>query len=201
MPFKHEHNGSKGTPRRYQATLEGVARREPASLETLYRETRSKIFAIAVRILRCPEAAEEVTQDVYLQVWRQAPAFDPTRGNPWAWIATIARTRSIDRFRATRKESRVDGLSDVNLDSIVASENPEKESFQSEISSQVAWALQRLNPEQRQAIDGAYFKGLSQSEMSRLWNVPLGTIKTRVRLGIRRLGDFLQGMELAGSFE
>ncbi|MBY0248266.1 MAG: sigma-70 family RNA polymerase sigma factor [Nitrospiraceae bacterium] len=172
-----------------------TAQGDQVALATFYDRTSSQVFGLVFKILNNREAAEEVTLDVYTQVWRQAHAYDRTRGAPGAWLTMLARTRAIDRFRAGAVErSRIESLDAAAL---FASDDdtPEQEVEGQERRKFVQQALAVLTAEQRQAIALAYFYGLSQSEIAEKLQLPLGTVKTRVRLGMMKLRDALAPYE------
>lgn len=186
MSNKAEKSQSEASRKRQLAGLiDRVANQDQDALEELYEETRSLVFSTAWGILHNRESAEEALQDVYLQIWNKAAGYDPSRGNPWAWIITLARSRAVDQLR---REKRVDALdAEAVLGAMPAKEDPEEESLRSELRSWIAAALKRLSPEQRTVIEEAYFRGRSHSEIARRLRIPLGTIKTRIRLAVKRL--------------
>jgi RNA polymerase sigma-70 factor, ECF subfamily len=172
-----------------------TAQGDQVALATFYDRTSPQVFGLALKILNNREAAEEVTLDVYTQVWRQAHAYDQTRGAPGAWLMTLARTRAIDRFRAGSAEhGRIESLDAAEL---FASneETPEQDCEGQERRRYVLQALTTLTAEQRQAIALAYFYGLSQSEIAEKLQLPLGTVKTRMRLGMIKLREALAPYE------
>jgi RNA polymerase sigma-70 factor (ECF subfamily) len=161
------------------------------ALGSLYDETCSLVYGIALRVLRNEADAEEVTSDVYSQVWKSASTFDSARGSVNAWLTTLARSRSIDRLRArvrTQKEEALETISNVPS----SGETPESASWLGQQRAKVRAALQSLSPEQREVIELAYFSGLTQSELAERLQQPLGTIKTRIRLGMIKLRERLQ---------
>ncbi len=168
-----------------------VARGDSSALAELYDATSPFVFGLALKILRDSGAAEEVTLDVFLQVWRQARAFDDKRGKPSAWLVTMARSRAIDRLRSKARP----WVSAEPLDAAAARSSdgpgPHEECERSERRRRVASAMAQLSPEQREAITTAYFSGLSHSEIAARLGKPLGTIKTRIRLGMMRLREIL----------
>ena len=172
-----------------------TAQGDQAALATFYDRTSPQVFGLIYKILNNREAAEEVTLDVYTQVWRQAHTYDATRGRPGAWLMTLARTRAIDRFRAGAAEhGRIESLDAAEL--FASSEDtPEQEVAGQERRRYVQRALAMLNEEQRQAIALAYFYGLSQSEIADKLQLPLGTVKTRIRLGMIKLREVLAPYE------
>ena len=168
-----------------------MAQGDQSALSTLYDSTARLVYGLVLRIVNEAPSAEEVLLDVFSQVWRQAGQYDGKRGAPLAWIMTIARTRAIDRVRSTRQEQqRRDPLDTVQA---VRSESadPEQESVISERRFIVRQALAELTPEQRQVIELAYYSGMSHSEIAATLGQPLGTVKTRTRLGMMRLREAL----------
>lgn len=168
-----------------------AARGDQHALATLYDRTSPHVYGLALKILGDQSAAEEVTLDVYTQVWRQAHTYDGQRGSPGGWLMTLARTRAIDRFRAGFQERNrqtpleaAEFLPDERND-------PEQDSVDEERRRLVQRALAELSTEQRETISLAYFWGLSQSEIAEKLSLPLGTVKTRVRLGMMKLRELL----------
>jgi len=172
-----------------------TAQGDQAALATLYDRTSPQVFGFVLKILNNREAAEEVTLDVYTQVWRQAHTYDRTRGAPGAWLMMLARTRAIDRFRAGAGErSRIESL-DVAALFASGEDTPEQDAEGRERRKFVQQALAVLTVEQRQAIALAYFYGLSQSEIAQKLQLPLGTVKTKMRLGMMKLREALAPYE------
>ena len=164
---------------------------DQSALAALFDASNRLVFGIVLRVLGDRAAAEEVLLDVYTQVWRQAAAYDPGRGRPAAWLLMIARTRAIDRLRSGRFEQRREPIEAAeNEPSPVG--NPEEASVDSERRNLVRTALGNLAPEQRQVIELAYFGGLSHTEIATKTGQPLGTVKTRARLGMLKLSELLR---------
>jgi RNA polymerase sigma-70 factor (ECF subfamily) len=164
---------------------------DQSALAALFDASNRLVFGIVLRVLGDRAAAEEVLLDVYTQVWRQAAAYDPVRGRPAAWLLTIARTRAIDRLRSGRFEQRREPIEAAeNEPSPVV--NPEEASVDSERRNLVRTALGNLAPEQRLVIELAYFGGLSHTEIATKTGQPLGTVKTRARLGMLKLSELLR---------
>ena len=161
-------------------------------------KTSSHVYGLALRVLNDTTMAEEVTMDVYLQVWKEAGRFDQERGNPTVWLSVITRSRAIDRVRVGRKDREGREPLDTLVESQGMDADPEQSSFYLEQCRIVREALANLPPEQREVIELAYFGGLSQSEMAAKIRQPIGTVKTRVRLGMIRLrnilGPFAEGL-------
>src|SRR5262245_36236736 len=160
-----------------------TAQGDEGALTALYDGTAATVNGLALRILGDPGAAEEVTGDVYLQVWRQAVRFDPRRGAPLTWLLMLTRSRAIDRLRSGSGQATTAPLSRA---ATVASEapDPEESSTIQERREAVRRALGEVPVEQRLAIELAYFSGLSHTEIAATLNEPLGTVKTRIRLGM-----------------
>ncbi|HEY7910550.1 MAG TPA: sigma-70 family RNA polymerase sigma factor [Blastocatellia bacterium] len=169
-----------------------VAEGDQSALTRLYDNTSRLVFGLILRIVGDRSTAEEVLLDVYTQVWRQAATYDVKRGAPIAWLLTISRSRAIDRVRS----GKFDSQNRESLDSIgelsSATSNPEDQSVLSERQRLVRAALDTLSPEQREVIELAYFSGLSHSEIALRLGQPLGTVKTRTRLGMIKLRDALK---------
>jgi len=169
--------------------LHAVARGDEGALARLYDQYRVILFGLLVRILNSREEAEDILQEVFLQVWRQAADFDEKRGRPFTWLVTLARSRAIDRLRQLGARQR--------LATAAAQEQPDEASDALSDTVKLAQkdivrrALAELPEEQRHALMLAYFEGLTQSEIASKLGAPLGTIKTRMRLGMIKLRALL----------
>ena len=173
------------------AIIERAAAGDQHAVSELYDATSRLVYGLVLRILGDDGAAEEVLLDVYMQVWRQAAAYDSGRGAPLAWLATIARSRAIDRLRAGRQEwQRARSLETVSQQS--TGEDLEEAAYVAELREVVRGALGTLSSEQREALELAYYGGLSHSEIAERLGQPLGTIKTRIRLGMIKLRALLK---------
>lgn len=168
-----------------------VAGRDQSAMAELYDASSARVFGLALRILRERNAAEDAVVEVYAQVWRDASSFDAQRGNVRAWLQTLARSRAIDILRSRKRESPSDPLEiarEVHSDG----PGPEEQSSELQRRNYVRAALGDLRPEQREAIELAYFSDFSHSEIASKLGQPLGTIKTRIRLGMMALRELLQ---------
>jgi RNA polymerase sigma-70 factor (ECF subfamily) len=174
------------------AVVQRIASGDADALSELYDGTSRLVFGLILRVVGNREVAEEVLLDVYTQVWRQAGAYDPARGNPLAWLTTIARTRAIDRLRSGRPDVQRRQPLDLLVGEVSRSDTPEEAAATAERCRLVRTAMDSLAAEQRQAIELAYYSGLSHSEIATQLGHPLGTIKTRVRLGMMKLADMLR---------
>ena len=168
-----------------------TAQGDEIALGSLYDQTCSHVYGLALRVLNDPTMAEEVTLDVYMQVWRQASQFNQQRGKPIVWLAVLTRSRAIDRLRVGQQERERREPLDVVTEEIDTDSNPEESTVYSEQCRFVQQALASLASEQRQVIEMAYFGGLSQSEIATQLGEPLGTVKTRIRLGMNKLRTIL----------
>ena len=182
------------------ALLGQVAGGDQSALTTLYDSTSRLVFGLVLRILNDRSTAEEVLLDVYTQVWRQASSYDSKRGAPLAWMMTIARSRAIDRLRAGRQELQHREPLDSVGEARSKADSPEVATEISERQKIVRQALDTLSTEQREVIELAYFSGLSHSEIALHLGQPLGTVKTRTRLGMIKLRELLKPV-LGGNYE
>ena len=163
---------------------------DKAALAILYRLTAPKLFGVCLRICRDYQAAEDILNEVYLNVWRRRVPFEPERGRALAWLCTITRNRSIDWVRRYGRPTE----SDVVLASLPSLEpDPEELAISAQASSQLHLCLDKLKPEQRKSIRTAFFDGVTYAELAVRENVPLGTMKTWVRRGLLKLKDCLHG--------
>ena len=160
-------------------------------MTTLYDSTSRLVFGLILRVVGDRSTAEEVVLDVYTQIWRQAATYDRKRGAPLAWMMTIARTRGIDRLRSSKNDLTKEPL-DATPEIAATTPSPEEASVVSERRRLVRSALDMLSAEQREVIELAYYSGLSHSEIAMRLNQPLGTVKTRTRLGMMKLRDTLR---------
>ena len=163
---------------------------EHAALAELYDNSCHLVFGLALRILGDHAAAEDAVVEVYAQAWREAKSFDGRRGTASAWLLTLTRSRAIDLLRTRQRERAADPLDSAG-DVPSALPNPEESASSAERDRSVRNALQTLSAEQRQAIELAYFSGFSHTEIALRLGQPLGTVKTRIRLGMLRLRELL----------
>jgi RNA polymerase sigma-70 factor (ECF subfamily) len=176
--------------------VERLRAQDQTALDTLYERYSKVVYAIALRIIGQAADAEDVVVDSFWQVWQQAASYDASRGQLRTWIVTIARSRALDRLRALRRSPLADAEEvDVAGREIVADDDPEQAAWLAQQSSIVRTALASLPREQREALELAYYHGLSQSEVAERLGEPLGTIKTRIRLGMMKLREQLQVLQ------
>jgi RNA polymerase sigma-70 factor (ECF subfamily) len=172
-----------------EVLLARISRGDAAALRVLYDRCSARALSLALRVLGTRSEAEEVVQETFVQVWRQAASYDASRGGAMAWIATIARSRALDRLRTRLAGDRAVARSEEP--DAPAAPSPVELAAQRELRSQVMAALATLPQEQRSAIELAYYEGLSHSEIAERLGDPLGTVKTRVRLGLAKLTTLL----------
>ncbi len=175
---------------RLQRLLARVATGDRAAFSDLYDELAPRVFGLVGRLLRDPSQSEEVTQEIFLEVWQTASRFDPNKGGATTWILTMAHRRAVDRVRASQASRTRDvkvGIRDFEAayDHVSASVEVRVE------HDRVEKAMARLTELQRQAIQLSYYGGYSNSEVAEILSVPIGTIKTRIRDGMIRLRDEL----------
>jgi RNA polymerase sigma-70 factor (ECF subfamily) len=150
-------------------------------------------YGVILRIVGDPTDAADVLQDVFWEAWQAAASYDPGRGVPEAWVVTRARARAIDRVRAVRRRSRtfVEPVDEVA--SAAAADPGSDVAEQAVARTTVAGALGQLPDAQREVIELAYWEGLTQTEIAERLEQPLGTVKTRMRLGLQRLRETIRG--------
>ncbi len=180
-----------GTAGLQDGVVARLAAGDMEAAEELYDLYAGQVLALARRILRDQGDAEDVVQEVFSQAWRTAPTFERARGTVIGWLLVMARSRAIDRLRA--KQARPDTRSAVVPDSIAAADTPISDRLLTdEQAVQVRDALQRLPDVQRDALELAYYEGLTQAEIATRLSEPLGTIKTRMRTALGTLRQRLR---------
>lgn len=155
-----------------------------SAYDTLYGLVIGRVFGLAKRVLRDPSMAEEVAQEVMVEIWKKAPNFDPELGTATSWVSMIAHRRAVDRVRSEQarrdREARTfehDGDQSELDDALIANEE----------RAEVTSALSELTPTQRTAIELAFYEGKTHTEVSEVLDIPLGTAKTRIRDGLTKL--------------
>lgn len=168
-----------------------VARGDGAALKALYERHAARVMAVALRVLGARNEAEEIVQECFVEVWRRAREFDPRRGGAAAWITTMARNRAIDRLRKRGSSART---IDAAAGEPVAAPRSPLEDVEARLERErIGAAMVQLPEEQRRSIELAFFEGRTHQEIAELTGTPLGTIKTRVRLGMEKLAALLRG--------
>lgn len=173
-----------------------------SALEVLYDRYSTLVFSVSLRVLYDRQLAEDVTQEVFLRLWRRPQSFDPTRGRLLSWLMSVTRNRAIDERRRLARRVRTEDPSDEPIED--RSENDGRDDPQIALAlTEVRWkvreAMQSLPPAQRQVIELGYFRGLTQVEIAERTGLPLGTVKTRVRLAMNKLRNELQEFQQGAS--
>lgn len=174
--------------------IERMAHQDQTALQEFYDRYHKLVFSFALKILNCRSEAEEIMLEVFWQAWQQAGQYSQTRGSVSAWLIMMTRSRSIDRRRSRERSSGAVSPVDDLLNEQISdtSIDPEESLYSMERREAVLGALAEMNDKQRQAIELAYFRGLTQSEIAEHLKEPLGTIKTRIRAGLQILREKLK---------
>ena len=167
-----------------------VARGDSAAFESLYDELSSAVFGLARRVVRDPARAEDVTQEVFLEVWRKAARFDSALGKAKTWVMTIAHRRAVDAVRRSESQKRQDTKAAPDE---VSHDEPADAVIKTEEHGAVRDCMETLTDLQLESVRLAYFNGYTYNEVATLLDKPLPTIKTRMRDGLIRLRDCLEG--------
>ena len=177
------------------ALLARVVKGDLQAFSQLYDHSSTLLFTLAVRILGNHEEAAELLQDVYLEVWRKVSRYDVGRGTPVAWLVTLTKSRAIDRLRVRASRGyRATSSLEAGTAAQVADPGPSPLETQADQDLRIAVgaAVAGLPQAQQQAIELAYYEGLTHAEIAARLNQPLGTVKTRIKLGMSKLRDGLQ---------
>jgi RNA polymerase sigma-70 factor (ECF subfamily) len=174
------------------ALVQSIGRGDQLAFHALYARTNRIVFTLIVRITGNRETAEEVTLDVFHDVWRRASAYDPTGGSVVGWILNQARSRAIDRVRFERRKKRAPSEAATPVIPTTAA-GPDEALDLRERARLLREALQLLTPEERQVIETAFFSEMTYQEAATRLNQPLGTVKTRIRSGLTKLRQALGG--------
>lgn len=168
--------------------LRAASRGDQQAFARVYDATSAKVYGLVLRVLRNPAMAEEVTQECYLEIWRQASRYEADRGSALAWMLTIAHRRAVDRVRAAEASGRREVHYEQTTRTVDHDSTAEAAESRME-AHRVRAALQGLTEAQREAIELAYFGGYTHTEVAAMLDLPLGTAKTRIRDGLIRLRD------------
>jgi RNA polymerase sigma-70 factor (ECF subfamily) len=173
--------------------LQRIAQRDQSALSELYDRYARILLGLACKMLGSVEDAEEVVLDVFSQIWRTAKSYDPQRGGVAAWLFLLTRSRALDKIRSQQRSLRtLTTLETFREQNSPFTSNPEELILQTERQSAVRSALEKIPPEQSEVILLAYFNGWTQVRIAEHLNVPVGTVKTRLRLGLSKLRTLLQ---------
>jgi RNA polymerase sigma-70 factor (ECF subfamily) len=171
-----------------------IARSQEPALGELYDRYGRLVYSVALNTLADPSRAEEVTQDVFVRVWEKARTYNAEQGKVVSWITSIARHRSIDLYRQfkSRREDLQVTWQEAEMVELPDGQNVEWEVDLAQRQQRIRWAVAQLPVEQKQALGMAFFQGMSHPEIAEALGEPLGTVKTRIRLGMQKLRGLLQ---------
>ena len=186
--------GPEGAARGLESLLRQSALGDQQAFARVYDDTAARAYGLALRVVRDPAQAEEVTQEAFLEVWRSAARFDADRGSALSWMMTIVHRKAVDRVRAAEAASRRDEAYQHQQQQ-VAHDSTAEAAHSSLEARRVRAALADLTKVQREAVGLAYFGGYTHTEVASLLGLPLGTAKTRIRDGLIRLRDSLGAVE------
>jgi RNA polymerase sigma-70 factor, ECF subfamily len=173
-----------------------VGRKDPEAFEVLYDRHGGVAYSLAYRIVGDRAAAEEVTQEAFISVWRSGARFDAARGSVRSWLLSVVRNRAIDFLRSKAgKAPKLDFDDESVLEQRPAVERTEEEALRRETAGEIRGALGKLPGEQSKVIELAYFGGFSHSEIAEILSLPMGTVKGRMRLGLEKIrGELAEGL-------
>jgi RNA polymerase sigma-70 factor (ECF subfamily) len=172
------------------ALVERIMAGEEDALSALYDRYAGMLYAMLVRILKDTSAAEEVLQDLFLQLWRGASRFDASRGSLPAWLLVIGRNRALSRLRRRERREILEDPEEFSLEAVPSAGDLEDEAWRMQLMQRLRSAMATLPPEQKEALELAYFEGMTQTEIAARTGSPLGTVKSRVRAAMQSLKQF-----------
>jgi RNA polymerase sigma-70 factor, ECF subfamily len=181
-----------------EALMKGIQERNPEALSALYDRYSGILKALIMRIIHNDSEADDLLQEIYMEIWNQAHNFSAQKGKPLGWMVTLTRRRSIDRLRKRQAYARVEEKLQQQTEQQPEAwvQNVTEEDIVISDTRKVLMAvIKNLPPAQQQAIDLAFFKGMSQREIAAHTNIPLGTIKTRLELGLKKISEGLKGLK------
>lgn len=173
-----------------QALMERLTYQDLTAFRTLYNRYSSLVYSASLRVLRDASLAEDMVQEIFLRIWRKPESYVATRGKFATWLTSVTRNRSVDAIRSRNRRFRHETASPEEQEWDVPGDERDDPALTAEMSDQrrmILTALSGLPTEQRQVIELAYFGGLTQQEISDKLDQPLGTVKTRIRLGMQKL--------------
>jgi RNA polymerase sigma-70 factor (ECF subfamily) len=175
--------------------MQGIQARDPDALSQLYDRYNGILKALILRVIHNEAEADDLLQEIFMEIWNQAKNFSAQKGKPLGWMVTLARRRAIDGLRKKqayqRAEERLQNETEQQPDAWVHNAT-EEEILLSDTRSLIRKVIRGLPPAQQEAIDLAFFKGMSQREIAAKTNTPLGTVKTRLELGLKKIYDGLK---------
>ena len=178
--------------------MAAIQDRKPEALEILYDRYSGILKALIMRIIHNESEADDLLQEIYMEVWKQAHHFSAAKGKPLGWMVTLTRRRAIDRLRKRQAYARVEERLQLETEQqpeAWVNNVTEDDILLSDIRKVLFDAMKNLPTAQREAIEFAFFKGMSQREIAAHTNIPLGTIKTRLELGLKKISESLKGLK------
>lgn len=191
--FDHQHTPSHSAPisheRSDEQLMAGIKNRSDVALATLYRRHTPLLRTIIARVVNNDADVDDLLQEVFVEIWNRIESYDETKGKALGWIVTLARRRAIDRVRRKQAYSRAEERLRESTQSTADAVHPstDSEAMNGDTAEIFQRILTTLPPKQREAVQLAYYSGLSQRDIARRTGIPLGTIKTRLELAIRKL--------------
>lgn len=181
---------------RDRAIMARIKDRDPAALSELYDQYNRLLFGLILSILKKRSEAEDILQEVFTSIWQKAEMYDLERGSVYTWIVTLARNKSIDRLRSKVYKEQKKQSTSLNDDEIFHplysdKKDPLEETILTDRANKLYAALDKISDKQRKVLEVAYFNGMSQREISAEYDIPLGTVKTRMRDGMIKLRGIL----------
>lgn len=173
--------------------LAAMAIGEQAALAQLYDSLAKPLYSLAFRVLNNASEAQDVVQDVFVQLWKKASSYEQSRGSVFSWAVTLTRNRAIDRVRMRKRRAELlaESAPDIQPMNLNGGHDSAHSLWLQEKAEAVRGALAQLGPDQQKAIELAYFSGLTQQEIAVTLKAPLGTIKARIRRGLRQLREII----------
>lgn len=177
--------------------MRGMQHQDPKALERMYDKYAPVVKSLALRVVNNEAEAEDLVQEIFMEIWTQSCNFAPEKGKPLGWMLTLARRRSIDRLRKRQAYQRAEDRLQLETEQqpeawthVTADEDVEM----ADVRELLRKVLANLPEAQRQAVELAYYQGMSQREIAAATGIPLGTIKTRLELGLKKISEALKGM-------
>lgn len=180
-----------------EVLMDELVRHDAEAFEKLFWRYRSILHAVVLRVVNDELDADDVLQEVFVQLWTRADCYSADKGKPLGWLITLARRRAIDRLRQRSAYRRATDRFEWEMQHATiepdASHTGETAAFQGDLRALVQGAMLRLPPKQKDVVERAFFEGLTQREIAARMDLPLGTVKTRIQLGLRKLSSVLAG--------
>ena len=170
--------------------MQRLAYQDMSAFRALYSRYGNLVYSVALRVVRDPQVAEDMSQEIFLRLWRKPESYAATRGKFGTWLTSVTRNRAIDEIRSRNRRYRHETASPEEQERDFAGPENDDPALRAEVSDQrslIRIALQSLPKEQRETVELAYFGGLTQQEIAERLHQPLGTVKTRIRLGMQKL--------------